>query len=359
MGNKRKIIPIFIPQDSCKHSCIYCNQPAVVGRKKPYKPEEIAELIHKSLTTIKPTQFGNKPSIEVAFYGGSFTELPHVLQKAYLEAAIEAMKGEDFHGIRISTRPDSINLQILKLLKKYNVVMVELGVQSMDDEVLHKINRGHSAKDVVKATRLLQSYGFNVGHQLMIGLPGENKESLKMTAEQVLFLSPHTVRIHPTLVIKDTALAQLYTAGHYTPLELDEAINICKKLVVQFENGGIKVIRIGLQGTISLENRGTILAGPYHPAFGQMVRGAIFLDALVAVLDKMKIISKSIIIRVFPSNLSYIYGLKKANIQYLQHRYGLNDVQVETDSNLKEDIISLECNNTSVLSSTRMLPYIA
>ncbi len=357
MANKKKIIPIFIPQDSCTHNCIFCNQPAVVGGKKPYKPEEITEFINKSLTTIKSSQQIKKASVEVAFYGGSFTELPLALQKAYLAAAVAAMEGENFHGIRISTRPDSINPQILKLLKKYYVVMVELGVQSMDDNVLRKINRGHTSKDVIKATKLLHSYGLNVGHQLMIGLPGENKESLKTTAEWILSLSPQTVRVHPTLVIKDTPLAQLYTEGYYTPLELNEAIDICKKLVVQFENGGIKVIRIGLQGSISLETRGTIIAGPYHPAFGQLVRGTIFLDALVALLDKMKIESKSIIIKVFPSNLSYIYGLKKAHIQYLQHRYGLSDIYIEPDIDLKEDTIFLEYNNTSALSSIKMLHY--
>jgi histone acetyltransferase (RNA polymerase elongator complex component) len=357
MENKKKIIPIFIPQDSCTHNCIFCNQPAIVGRKKPYQPEEIREFINKSLTTIKSSRQIKKPSIEVAFYGGSFTELPLATQKAYLAAAVSAMEGENFHGIRISTRPDSINPQILKLLKKYYVILVELGVQSMDDNVLHMINRGHTAKDVIQATQLLHSYGLNVGHQLMIGLPGENKESLKTTAEGILSLSPLTVRVHPTLVIKDTPLAKLYIEGHYTPLELNEAIDICKKLVVQFENGGIKVIRIGLQGSISLENRGTIIAGPYHPAFGQMVRGAIFLDALVAILDKMKTESKNIIIRVFPSNISYIYGLKKAHIHYLQHRYGLRDIYIEPDIDLKEDIISLEYNNTSALSSIKMLHY--
>lgn len=320
--------------------------------------DEVEKFIQKGLTSLKPLTNKSQLSIEAAFYGASFTELPEALQSSYLKAALMVLKHKRVHGIRLSTRPDSISPSILKLLKKHKVVMVELGAQSMDDEVLRRINREHTSQDIINAVNLLRSFGFRVGLQLMIGLPGENEESLRITSENVINLSPDVIRLHPTLVLKDTSLEKLYSAGQYKPLKMQEAIEKCKKLVAQFEQKGLKVIRIGLQASASLESQGTIVAGPYHPAFGQLVRAAIFYDLAVSALSKLKIDSKkSITLKASPSNLSYLLGIKKENISRLQHNYGFKHITVKGDKNLSEDCLSLQIEKQLMTIGIKELNY--
>ena len=258
------IIPIFIPHKGCPHDCIFCNQKRISGNIVPPSLNEIENIIKIHYTT----KGENIP--EIAFYGGSFTGLPIDEQEVYLSiAAKHKLK------IRLSTRPDFINYEIIKLLQKYEVRLVELGVQSMEDEVLQCSNRGHSASDVINAVLLLKEANINFGIQTMIGLPKDNRELALKTAEKVIRLNPKTVRIYPTIVIKNTALSEMYARGEYKPLHLDEAVEITATLIEMYEESGINVIRVGLQATdnirMSNEN-GDVEAGPYHPAFRQLVQ---------------------------------------------------------------------------------------
>jgi len=329
-----------------------------VGQMEPINPQQVREHIQKSLNTIPSSSYRPDLSIEVAFYGGSFTELPVATQIAYLREALAAEKDKRFGGIRISTRPDSLSPSLLKVLKEHKVIMVELGAQSMDDEVLRRINRGHTAQHTIKAVKLLRSFAFKFGLQLMIGLPGEKEKSLNLTAERVIVLSPDVVRLHPTLVIKDTPLAKLYYSGLYKPLGLQEAIDKSKRLVIQFEQEGIKVIRIGLQSSAALESPGTIVAGPYHPAFGHMVKSAIFFDLLAVALKKLKIdANQSIILKSSPSNISYLLGLKKENISSLQSIYGFRQIKVEGDKNLLQDKVMVKIGKNSAIALIKELSY--
>jgi histone acetyltransferase (RNA polymerase elongator complex component) len=273
------IIPFFIPHSGCPHQCVFCNQKNITGQTKPVDPSAVPQKIADYLANNSSDK-----TTHVAFYGGSFTALPFETQKAYLAAVQPFIHTGHIAGIRLSTRPDCITKEILSLLNEYHVTTIELGVPSMDDVVLTRSGRGHTATDTVNAVSLIKSHGFQIGLQLMPGLPGDSADSFMKTIRRVIDLKPHFVRIYPALVIKDTALEDLYTSGRYMPLSLDEAVLLCREALERFELAGIDVIRIGLQPTEELEKPGTIIAGPYHPAFRQLVESSILLDKMRSAL---------------------------------------------------------------------------
>lgn len=261
---KQLIIPIFIPQHGCPHQCVFCNQSRITGQEKLPDTNEVASTIYSYLKTWK----GNGKK-EIAFYGGSFTGLDKSAQEVFLENACRFITMGLIDSIRISTRPDYITDEGLLLLRKYNVETVELGVQSMNDEVLRLSGRGHTAGDTSAAVALLKKYGFKVGLQFMPGLPGDTGETILHTASKIAGLQPDFVRIYPTIVVKDTPLEKMYLAGLYKPWSLADMTNICKKLVSLFNVKEIPIIRLGLQPTESLEQG--IVAGPYHQSFRDMI----------------------------------------------------------------------------------------
>ncbi|PKM57124.1 MAG: radical SAM protein [Firmicutes bacterium HGW-Firmicutes-3] len=263
---KHMNIPIFVPHNGCPHDCIFCNQKKISGYNASFNEHQVRDEIEAYLSTVK-----GMPHIEIAFFGGSFTGIPIEEQKSYLELATEYIHKYDLDGIRLSTRPDMITKEILDLLSHYPVIGIELGVQSMSDEVLLASKRGHTADDVIKACKLIRSYPFDLGLQMMLGLPKDTVALSLYTADQIIGLDPDMVRIYPTLVIKDTELATLYQHGLYTPWDLETTINLCLDILPRFEAAGIKVLRIGLQTTQEIQLGRDVVAGPFHPAIRQLI----------------------------------------------------------------------------------------
>ena len=242
---KEYIIPIFVPHLGCPHACVFCNQTKITGKQKQVTANEVKQIIDEYLKNFKNKE--NK--VEVAFFGGSFTGIEEEKQNELLEAVQDYIKDGKVDSIRISTRPDYINRDILKTLKKYKVKTIELGVQSANDYILKKAERGHTFEDVKKASKMIRFYGFNLGHQMMVGLPESTHLDEINTAKQLIKLKPKMVRIYPVLVIKGTKLEKDYNDGKYKALTVVQAVETCKELVKLFVKKKIEVIRIGLQPT--------------------------------------------------------------------------------------------------------------
>lgn len=241
---KQYIIPIFVPHLGCPNDCVFCNQKSISGQTKQVTKEDVKNTIENHLKYVKENSI-----IEVAFFGGSFTGIEKEKQIELLSAAYEYIKNKKVQSIRISTRPDYINRDVLKTLKKYKVKTIELGVQSANDYILKKAERGHTFEDVKKASKMIRFYGFNLGHQMMVGLPESTHLDEINTAKQLIKLKPKMVRIYPVLVIKGTKLEKDYNAGNYKALTVVQAVETCKELVKLFVKKKIEVIRIGLQPT--------------------------------------------------------------------------------------------------------------
>jgi histone acetyltransferase (RNA polymerase elongator complex component) len=261
---RRLIIPIFIPHEGCPHQCVFCNQTDITGQNSLPALTEVSETIAQYLSTWR----GEGPR-EVAFYGGSFTGLNDNLQRDFLETAYAFIQSGEIDALRVSTRPDYISHEKVVLLKEYGVEIVELGVQSMDDGVLRLSGRGHAAKDTVRAVELLREAGLTIGLQMMPGLPGDTRETILETAGEIVSLRPDFIRVYPTLVIKNTPLEKLYRWGNYSPWLLESMVEVCREVMSLFDNARIPVIRVGLQPTADLEE--SIVAGPYHPSFRQLL----------------------------------------------------------------------------------------
>lgn len=319
------IIPFFIPHAGCPHQCVFCNQKKITGQKG-HEISALPEKISRYLETRH-----SQEDAYVAFYGGTFTALPSGLQSAYLQAVQPFLESGKIKSIRLSTRPDYISREILALLKNNRVSTVELGVQSMNDDVLSYSGRGHTAADTVNAVLMLREYELEIGMQLMPGLPGDSEEKFADTVQKTIELNPDFVRLYPALVIKDTGLEELYREGRYSPLTLERAVEMCKKAILKFEAAGIDVIRIGLQPTEELEKEGTILAGPYHPAFRQLVQSSLLLDRMRSLLLEHSVLVRDAVFLVHESEMSYAVGQKRSNIEVLKREFGLKDVLVKAD----------------------------
>lgn len=268
MGHRRLIIPIFIPFGGCPHQCVFCDQKGITGTSALPGIEEVKGTIAAYLSTWK-----GKGVKEAAFYGGSFTGLPLDAQKSYLEAAGEFVKSGRLDSLRLSTRPDYIDRNIVEFIKSHYVATVELGVQSMADEVLRLSGRGHTARQTQEAVCLLRAAGMSVGLQFMPGLPGDTRETVMHTVTEIIGLGPDFVRIYPSVVLKDTPLHRMYLAGAYRPWELDEMVSVCAEAKRLLDGAGIPVIRMGLQATDDLAR--ALVAGPFHPSFRQLVEAVV------------------------------------------------------------------------------------
>jgi len=289
-------------------------------------PAAIPEVITDHLRTQKSSS-----AVEVAFYGGTFTALPLDQQRGYLDTVQPFIRDNRVRAIRISTRPDCISTTVLDVLKAHTVATVELGVQSMDDAVLALAGRGHTAADTRAAAATLKAAGFQIGMQLMPGLPGDSRATFMRTIAAVCELQPDFVRLYPALVIADTPLADRFLNGRYTPLELDEAVSLCRDAHRELEQGGVKVIRMGLQANNELNKAGTVLAGPYHPAFRQLVDSAIMLDNMRNALLTRTGTSKSAVFCVNPRDLSAAAGQHRTNITLLKKEFDLQDIRLRGD----------------------------
>lgn len=279
---KTSIIPIFIPHIGCPHRCVFCNQWQITGRCGLPTVETIQSLIETYTASA-----GEDRHWEVAFYGGSFTAIPVSLQSELLRPAYEALQKDLIQGIRCSTRPDCITEDILKNLKDYGMTCVELGVQSMDDDVLKLSQRGHTTGHVVAATALLRRCGFIVGHQLMPGLPGEDWDSLRQTTKAICDLGPDIARIYPVAVLQGTELALMYREGTYSPLTIHEGVRRAAYMKQHFIEKGIQCIRTGLQATEDLNDDSQVIAGAYTPAMGELVDTRRYGKRLLAFLKTL------------------------------------------------------------------------
>lgn len=275
------IFPIFIPHAGCPHQCVFCNQKTISGEKRT-GVEDVVRQIGKYRQWIAPSR-----SNQAAFYGGSFTGLDMDLQ-GRLFAPVDELRAAGVIGsVRVSTRPDYIDGPRINLLKRHGVTLVELGVQSLDDRVLEKARRGHTREDVVRAVALLRDAGLSVGLQLMVGMPGQTRESLRETVDEVCRLQPDIARIYPLLVVKGTPLEEQWRQGLFTPLSVEEAADRAAYVYRRLEERGIKVIRIGLQPDEELCRPGNILAGPFHPAMGELVKSRVCRDAVTEVVAEL------------------------------------------------------------------------
>ena len=327
------IIPIFVPHLGCPNDCVFCNQRSISGKTKQVSGADVKKIIHEYLTTFK-----NEDAYkEVAFFGGSFTGIEPEKQEELLQAAYEYVESGEINSIRVSTRPDYIDKEILKRLKKYKVKTIELGVQSSNDYILSIAKRGHTFEDVKKASKLIKRYGFDLGHQMMVGLPDSTKLDELNTAKDLAKLKPKIMRIYPVLVIKNTKLAEMYENGEYVPVSLEQAIETCKELYYFFEKKRINIIRMGLQNTDLISNpeniESEVLAGPYHEAFGQLVESRIWYDSIVNKIKQFNVKVKEVEIELNPRDVNHVIGHKKENVQKLKDFY---DVDIKIVQNEKK-----------------------
>ncbi len=300
-------ISIFVPHIGCPNMCSFCNQRHITGKNTAPKTQDVVDAVKIAISS----KNYNPKTTEIAFFGGSFTAINRNYMLRLLKAAYQFVQKGMVCGIRISTRPDAIDDEVLLLLKQYGVTSIELGAQSLNNDVLMKNNRGHSAQDVINASNLIKQYGFSLGLQMMTGLYGDCDEYAIHTAQEIIKLSPDTVRIYPTIVLKNTDLAALYSDNKYKPQSIEEAVSLCATLLKMFDNANIKVIRLGLH---SIE-KDSYIAGPWHPAFSELCMSYIFLNSAKALLTE----KGKYILYVNPKSISKLIGQQKNNINTLKN----------------------------------------
>lgn len=342
---KQYIIPIFVPHLGCPNDCIFCNQKSISGQKKNITKEEAKKIIDNYLKSIKDED----AQIEIAFFGGSFTAIEKEKQEELLQVAYEYVQSGQAESIRISTRPDCIDKETLKRLKKYKVKTIELGVQSANDYILKRANRGHTFEDVKKASKMIRWNGFKLGHQMMVGLPESTRIDEINTAKALVKLKPKMVRIYPVLVVKNTKLEKEYEEGIYQPLSVVQAVEVCKEIVRIFANKKIDIIRIGLQNTDEISDptnkNSEVVAGPYHPAFRQLVESAMWYDAIVGKIKKLNAKVKEVEVSVNPIDANNVIGHKKENVMKLKDTYDV-DLILKQDPNIKQGKSKIEITKT-------------
>lgn len=320
---KHFTIPIFIPELACPFQCVFCDQRKISGSIEAPDLEDVDEIIQKYLSTL-PTE---KAEIEIGFFGGNFTGIPESEQRAFLDLAQKYVDSERVHSIRLSTRPDYISENILSLLNEYSVKTIELGAQSMDEGVLIKSGRGHTVQDIIDASKLIREAGFNLGLQVMLGLPGDTQEKCIETAEQIVALQPQDIRIYPTLVIKGTELAELFKTGKYEPLSMQTAVLWAKDIYRIFEQANLNIIRVGLHPSEELTDSKSLLAGPYHQSFRELVLTDLWKDRFFEKLEFSK--SKSLLIYVAAPELNHAIGYNSSNKRLLEERFEAVKIKID------------------------------
>jgi histone acetyltransferase (RNA polymerase elongator complex component) len=324
---KHYTIPIFVPEIACPFQCVFCNQEKISGQCSIPNSNEIVNTIEIHLASFKNIS----RHVEVGFFGGSFTGIPLDEQKRYLDIVQPYVKSGSIHGVRLSTRPDYINEEILNLLKEHNVTTIELGAQSFDSEVLKKSRRGHTVEDIINASALIRKHGFKLGLQMMVGLPGDTLEKSVFTAQQIIKHGSGNTRIYPAVVIRDTVMHSWYKQGKYKPLKLPDAVNQVSVILPLFEEAGVNVIRVGLHPSEGLMSGKELVDGPFHSSFKELVLTEIWKNILVLATDKCK--NKNFVISVQKEELNYVIGYKSSNRNMLNKKFA--KVQIIADSTLK------------------------
>ena len=348
---KKRIIPIFVPHRGCPHDCIFCNQKKITGVSTEVTSNDVRNIIEEYLPTID-----EDASIEVAFFGGSFTAIDEEIQNDLLSVAKEYVEKGLIQDIRMSTRPDCISEDILNRLKEYKVSIIELGVQSMDKNVLIDSVRGHDTEEVIKSAKLIKESGIKLGLQMMVGLPSDSEEKCIDTAKQFIKLKPDCVRIYPTLVVKDTGLEILLNKGEYKPFTLEECVKIVKKLLVLYYVNNINVIRVGLQATEDIQIGKAVVDGPHHPAFRELAESEMIKDYLIYIAKENQT-NNNILIKTNKKNVSKIIGNKKSNSAYMKNELNINlktkeeDIDINDLEIILDDKTSININMNDIYSS--------
>ncbi len=315
---KHRNLAIFIPHAGCKHRCTFCDQQRISGQIKPPTPEEIKKVIHDCVNL--PS---HRPDLtQIAFFGGSFTCIPRSQMIAYLETSAPFVEKGDFTGIRISTRPDGITPEILAILKRYHVQTIELGAQSMDTEVLRLSERGHTPEDTVRSAALIRQHSFDLGFQMLIGLPGDTKERAMATARALAALQPKEMRLYPAVVFPNTPLHDQYLRGQYRPLTVEQALDWTVPIAYYLQECGIHLLKVGLH-----QADGAV-AGSFHPAFGEMVRTGLWNERLKKHLPPSP---ADLTIQVDPKELSVALGQKRSNIRFWADRGYTLKITIQDD----------------------------
>ena len=334
MSARAYILPVFVPHRGCPHTCVFCNQRRISGAAMPATAEDVKKAIREAAAFLPK---GEKR--QLAFYGGSFTAIPIPEQEALLGAAKEAMDRGEIDSIRLSTRPDAIDETVLSRLKAYGAETIELGAQSMDDRVLRLTERGHTARDVERASKLIKAAGFQLILQMMTGLPGSSDESDIETARRLIALGPDGVRVYPTVIVRDTALCDMWQAGEYKEHTVEDAVRVCAKIVPLFEAANIPIIRLGLNPTEELSG-GAAVGGAYHPALGELVKSRILLEKARALLSGVEPGSR-VTLTVGRGKASQMAGQHRENSRQLTEEYALTDLKIREKSETDTEIVLL------------------
>lgn len=339
----KKTISIFVPHVGCPNDCVFCNQRRITGQSNTVESNDVKNIINEQLLTMKDTDI-----VELAFFGGSFTAIEIEVQKELLQAVNPFIKSGDINYIRVSTRPDAIDEERLTLLKSNGVKIIELGVQSLDDNVLLYSNRGHDAECVYKASKLIKAFGFELGLQMMLGLPKDSKKTIIDTAWSFVKIKPQYVRIYPVLVIKDTELENQLNLGKYKLISIEDTMDIVSELIIIFETNNIKIIRIGLQNSESISLEGSVIAGPFHPSLGELCYSRLYRRVLDFKFKTCDITTGKVTLYVWEKDISKFIGNSKSNIIYFQEKninikvVGQKLNQYKMEHNSLEYIIDLE-----------------
>lgn len=337
---KHSNISIFVPHAGCPHQCSFCNQKTISGQSNAPKAEDVHRICSQAMNEVR-----DKQNCEIAFFGGSFTAIDRNYMISLLDAAKFYLGKDGFRGIRISTRPDFINKEILDVLKSYGVTSIELGAQSMKNEVLEANERGHTVEDVYNASELIREYGFELGLQMMVGLYKSSINDELVTMERIIKIRPDTVRIYPVVVLRGTRLAELYEIGAYKLMAFDTVVELCGDMLAEFNKQNINVIKCGLHASDGVE--GDMVAGFYHPAFKELCESRLFRKKMEKIIikshndDLLKAYRQrfcKVVFAVNPSCISKALGHKKSNIEYFKKQNNL-DIKVVGD----EDIPKYQC----------------
>lgn len=337
--NRPLVIPVFIPHTGCPHQCAFCNQMSITGEKSRLPS---ARQLEKQIETFLSYRKGHRTEVQVAFYGGNFLGLKHETILRLLTETTRFVKDGRVDGIRFSTRPDTVDIARLDIIRDFPVKTIELGVQSMDDRVLALAERGHTVKDTRNAFSLLHEHNYEIGAQMMVGLPGDTRNLAIDTGCCIAALKPAFVRIYPTVVLAGSRLARWYKTGKYAPLSLDDCITLVKELYTAFHRQNIPVIRMGLQASEDLDREATVLAGPYHPAFGHLVYSEIFLDRATALLEHTSHgDNPTVTLAVHPHDISRMRGLKNKNLEILKKKFDIVKINVLPDPDMEKDHVGI------------------
>lgn len=333
MSARESIIPVFVPNFGCPNDCVFCNQRRISGARQSATAQTVKDRMKEAAALPR-----NGAKRQLAFYGGSFTAIPEAEQLALLEAAKGFLDAGEITSVRLSTRPDAIDGRVLERLRFYGVETIELGAQSMDDEVLMLSGRGHTAGDVENASEMIKAAGFRLILQMMTGLPGDNDEKAISTAEKLISLRPDGVRVYPTVIVRDTALYDLWQAGRYKEHTVEDAVRVCAKIIPLFDEAGIPVIRLGLNPTDELSGGGAA-GGAYHPALGELVKARIMYQRAFELLKEAPPKSR-VTVAVARGKMSQMTGQHRENIRSLCTEFDLKGLKV-VEGDLENDEISI------------------